>query len=362
MTRREFLVAALGIGVAGAAGSLEVGITAGLAARRVRRYVDRYNPYWKVEGDNHPETIGFDEAAQLALRFDRAFDRLPPYKPLVSDEAMVLWAWELLAMYPIEGVSDEVIIPDEIGLRLFYYKEYYEKHEGALGVSDCKSYAFLNLRQGNPYSGLYRNSSFDFTVAHEFAHIFQTEEFCGTRNDPITEEERDLVETTAQIVALEVMSALANGGNIYALYAVAYEMRGIAVSIARATAIREGRQADFKRLRSRLTPGAIAQAKFERNQRNMSEEDLLTLIDRYDLAVLETIMAAQQGDGIVRGLALPPIRKEKNDLGEVVPVAPPRVRDFLIDDTIYLLGNLEAMVENARQKILSGEFKLYPEQ
>lgn len=358
--RREFLylTAIAGAGLAAAAADLTLGVTAGLTARRVRRYVDHYDPFLKIEGDNNPETIGFDEAAQLAIRFDHAFDRLPSYEPLISDETMLLWALELLPMYPYEGAADEVLIPDEIKLQPFFYKEYFERHEGALGVSDCESYALANLRLENPYSSWYRDSSFQFTTAHELAHVLQRAEFCGTEDDPITEEERDLVETTAQVVALEVMSALANGKNIYALYAVAFEMRGIAISIARAASIREGRQQDFEKLRPRLTPGALAQANFDRNKRNIAEEDLLVLIERYDLTVLEKIMAAQRSDWIVRGLALPPIRKEKNDLGEVVKVDPPKVRDFLINDTIYLLNNLEAMVEDARRQIESGEFTL----
>ncbi len=311
-----------------------------------------HDAFWRIEEDTDNEHISYDEAAQLAVRFNNAFNRLPPYHPLVTKDMLSLWAMELIPFYPYEGAVDKAVVPKIIDL--FWFSQEPDAHTHVLGRSDCDTFILLNVRLSDPFSTWSDSSvEFLFTEAHELAHTTQGTTICSiANNDPLVDEKIHQIEWTAQIVAFENVSALADDGNVYALYALADELRGVAGSVARAAAIRENRVPEYDALREQLYPGELARAHYERSKRFWAgkDEELLSEISRYDEAVLNTFAQAQAGNGIVDGLALQP---------EFDPATFTfKPRQLKIDDTLYVLAHLEEMIEDARKQIESGKVVL----
>ena len=320
-TRRQFLELA-GIG----AGALAAGAILG------RKDID---PTFKIDFDQYDEFLSFNECTQLAERMDKLYDKLPEHKASTTKEDLIEWAVEMIPMFEYEGIVSQAKWPAKDGVGFILFRDG-DSHNHVAGRSDCANYAGLNLRFANEHSAWYEDEDAPFTLLHELAHIQQGQYVCATAN-------RDLVENSAQIAALEVASALVNQGNKEMLTPLVSELRGMAISAAYASAMRTGQTTQFIDFRSKLSPGAFADARFAKSQRRWSSNpiELMTILDRYNFTPLTMITnAIRNNGGEIEGLAFPPVYAEKGNYFNLEAGRP-----IKLNDLSYFLSHAEELVE-----------------
>src|SRR5574341_712396 len=160
-----------------------------------------FDPTWKfwTDGDNK---LTFSELEQLVVRFGDMTQKFPePMQAVYDPAALYGWAAELLPMYEYEHLSQDTLVPEEILPEFMADGDY---HNRVLGHTDCKTTVYLNLRALNRFSDWSNHESVLWTLTHELAHM-QQGDLCSL---PTKE-----VEMTAQVMAAEVLSALANQGS-----------------------------------------------------------------------------------------------------------------------------------------------------
>ena len=179
----------------------------------------RYDSTFKIEFDGNQDKLSFNECAQLAKRFDRIYDSLPESRPSMTQKDLLKWAVEVIPMFEYEGFVAPARWPekDEIG---FYAFASGSDHNHILGRSNCDSYAILNYRVANEHSSWFQDDDTITAFIHELAHVQQGSE-CA--------QPTGRVENTAQIMTLEVASALVNQGNMEVLPSLVSEIRGMAL-------------------------------------------------------------------------------------------------------------------------------------
>lgn len=183
----------------------------------------------------------------------------------------------------------------------------------------------------------YESDDAPFTLLHELAHIQQGQQICATEN-------RDLVENSAQIAAIEVASALVNQGNKEMITPLISELRGMAISATYASALRTKRVDEFIQFRSTLSPGAFADARFAKARRRWSgdPDQLMTILDRYNVTPLLMISNAIRNNGAeIEGLAFPPVVENTGSY-----YALGRTASISLNDTQYFLAHAEELVKD----------------
>ena len=266
------------------------------------------------------ETMNFNEVSRLTLRFQKLVDELEdegwdiPANPTAID----LWALELLGMFPYEGAVLGTKVPTQLEA-VPWIDAGSHNHVG--GRSDCQNYAILNFRYINPISEWFNSHTWPITIAHELAHVQQTQRLCFNSD-------RALIENTAQIVSWEVMSSLANSGNRNALKIMIYEMRDVALSSARA----QGTDEQFMNLIREMFDSPNKLARIEKSNRVWEDrrDELQDILTKYSQTPLDMIFLEREF-GTVYGLAL-----DNAD------------RTMEIDDLIYFLSHAEEMLADNR--------------
>ncbi len=326
LTRRQFLELA------------GIGAGAFLAETILGKNLDRKDKVFKIDFDNFDEFLSFKECSQLAIRMDKLYDKLPEYKPSMTQQDLLEWAVEMIPMFEYEGIVSQAKWPQQSGIDFFIFPDG-DSDNHVAGRSDCANYTALNIRFANPHSSWYQDEDAPFTLLHELAHIQQGQEVCATAD-------RDLVENSAQIAAIEVASALVNQGNKELLTPLVSELRGMAISAAYAAALRTNQTEAFIELRSKLSPGAFSDARFAKSQRRWSEDpgNLMQILDRYNVVPLLMISnAIRLHDSKIEGLAFPPIYIQNSGNYMIYNSNPEPIK---LDDTAYLLTHFEAMIGN----------------
>ena len=155
----------------------------------------------------------------MALATDRIIDRIV-VAPL--DTSLTRWTREILPWFAAEGIVRLERAPARVG-----YSDFRGAHGTlVLGTANCRSgVVSISGRYVNPVSRMFRSVDLVFTLAHELAHV-QQNTLC--ERAPTT-----LVETSAQLMALEVTAAMALDGNAWAGLALLRELRDIAVGTLR---------------------------------------------------------------------------------------------------------------------------------
>jgi hypothetical protein len=326
LSRREFLQLATLGGVGFVLGAAEID-------RRLRT-----DSTFKIEFDGDDKSLSFEECSQLAIRMDKLYDKLPEYKPHMTQEDLLAWAMEMIPMFEYEGIVSQSKWPKIEGVNFFLFPDG-ESDNHVAGRSDCANYTALNVRYANPHSSWYEDDDAPFTLLHELAHIQQGQNICATAN-------RDLVENSAQIGALEVAAALVNAGNKELLVPLISELRGMALSAAYAAALRTNQLDNFIEFRSKLSPGAFADARFAKQRRRWSSNssELMTILDRYNVVPLLMISnAIRFNQAEISGLAFPEIHMVGSNPftfhDEPFPIK--------LDDLAYFLKNAEQLVSES---------------
>src|SRR3990167_1752462 len=316
----------------------------GVAATGVRKAMDflgsrekhYFDPNFKIDMDYKME-LDFDEAAQLAIRFDKAFDKLPEPKIEYNDRVLAGLAYELIPQFQYEGVTPETEWPKDVKFIIFSDGD---SANHVLGSSYCSNYAIVNGRMELPLSTFAKTDA-AFTLAHELAHVAQTRAVC----DAVVSEE---IESSAQIGALEVTAGLALQGNPLWLWATIDELRGMAVSSAYGLALKENRFNEFHQLRGRLSPGATSEAKFQKSRRRWASDpaQLGDILYKYNVKPMNRLIyAVSHKDAQIDDLAFPPIHSER-PFGGSFTVWTLEKRPVKLDDLAYLIQNVEPLVSD----------------
>lgn len=325
VSRRDFIKA----GLATLGGLFIVG---NAVANEARHYLSR-DPVFKIEFDNNDEGMSFDEAAALAIRFDKAFDRLPVPEFANTPEELTEFALELLPQFEHEGIVSQSHYPEVV--EFTYYTDGNLANQ-VLGQSNCSTYAKVNGRITFETS-TWGDTEALFTIAHELTHVQQSSTICYTN-------ERSLVENSAQIGAMEVVCGLANQGNPMYLWAAIDELRGMTLSAALGLALKENRMGEFEELRQQLSPGAFSEARFQKSQRRWTEDPvrLAEILEWYNVTPINMIIKAiRENNNQITGLAFPEIdtSRETGVYGSSEPLT------LALDDTAWVIEHLEELVD-----------------
>jgi hypothetical protein len=296
-------------------------VLAGLLAANVGqviRYYDAYriDPWLATLADGDAELSLF-EAQALAMRFHALTEEIDGsgWHPEATEERLDQWVAELIPMYAYEGVSDRTKVPNMVAL--VRWQEAFA-HNKIGGRSDCGQYAVVNYRYMNPISEWYQRPYWIGILTHELAHVAQGPGVCAIYDSQPTE-------NAAQIVTLEVLASLANGGNRDAAYTLAHEIKGMAMSAVRAMSSR----AEYREFYQRLYPNRPDKwARLLQSERYWARdpEQLHTILEKYNRQPLELVYRYRQ-DGVVYRLALP------NE-----------TKSLRIDDLLYYMRHAEEMI------------------
>ena len=311
-----------GIGVA----ATGVRATMDLIGEEEKTYRD---PQFKVDMDYKME-LDFDEAAQLAKRFDKAFDKLPEPKIEYTDKVLAGLAYELIPQFQYEKITPGAEWPQTVEFMVFPDGD---SANHVLGRSDCNEYAVVNGRMSLPLSTFAKNEA-PFTLAHELAHVAQTQSVCRA----VASEE---IESSAQIGALEVTAGLALQGNPLWLWATVDELRGMAMSSAYGLALKENGFEKFHDLRKQLSPGAMSEARFMKSRRRWSSdpEQLEDILNKYNTKPLNRVIyAISHKDAQISDLAFPLVSQQGPFISR---------QSVKLDDLGYLITNLESLVDDS---------------
>jgi hypothetical protein len=240
------------------------------------------------------------------------------------------WQAEILPWFIEEGIV-ETTAPVKSVWR--FHTDDRANH--VLGQCDCAGHVWMNARYVNPVSPWFMQASFLATFTHELVHSQQLTA-CETNA-------REKVETTAQIVSLEIMAAMANNGNRVAAYALLDELEGIALSEMRFQSLTDSSKSRrLNRLIRRLfDPWEMA----ERQQRwrywngpGLPERDFVLRAYAHDPYVL---LLKALDTGHLDGLALQPQFRSY--------VYPPEryVPRVTFNDLRYFLQHAESLVRNS---------------
>lgn len=298
--------------------------------------------------DEKPKVVQFTGGAGGARDFveyiDGVLDQLPAEEPMsVTQDDITLWALETLPMFGYEGLLNYPVVPSAIELVPTLSPM---EHNHILGRALCTypgapiaapNNIEMNFRTANPHSAWFgEGDRFLPTLIHEMIHI---QGVCGSG---------EASETATQLVTLEVLAALVNGGNEEALRPLLQELRDIALASLQLEAW-QGTDEDFqeyREFRDTVLTSAVERARFEKSIRfwsqSFSHKAQLTYILRaYNDSVwrhLNTAFADE--DSYTGDLYIP----EFGDTASRRTLTYDGRRPFKMDDLVYFIENAEDLV------------------
>jgi hypothetical protein len=234
------------------------------------------------------------DPVQVALETDRIIDQMS-VAPL--DMSLARWTREILPWFAEQRIVREARAPVRVG---------YVDFESSLAIvllatTRCREgVVSISARYANPVSSAYRSVDMLLTLAHELAHVQQ--------NALCERAPSGLVETSAELMALEVAAAMALDGNRAAGLALLRELREIAVETLEFDAQRRG--SDAKRALEAVRAAIYAPAEQARDEQRLrfwqrtpsvGRESLLA----YAVAPYRKLVSAFRTDLVVTGLATP---------------------------------------------------------
>lgn len=313
VTRREFLKM--------------VGV--GAAALLLPASNSNIDPLLKIDFENDGK-LSFRETFDLAIRFDRVFDKLKKPRIDVSNKSLYKYAREIAPQFEYEGMGPGIEIPDEL---LFKYYDEGIRANHVLGSSNCIDKVEMNARISSEVSAWYARDEFLFTLTHELAHIAQGLDVCLAGP-------REYVETSADVAAMEVVSGLALSGDANFFYAAVNEFRTMARGAAMAIALKNNDKKAFLSVVNRFGSDALSKAKFHKAMRFWETEPVAyrIVLESYSLGPLQTIIESIKNNSNTVEIAMKPVNFK--GMGGVL-----HYHDggfpMKIDDTHYLIENME---------------------
>lgn len=277
--------------------------------------------------------FSFDEFADLAIRFDRVYDKLPRVSLDMTPGGLIKYAQEIAPQFAYEAISPPVDVPDEL---IFVHYENSTRANHVLGRSDCKESVEINQRSASAISSWYQRDDFLFTLTHELAHTAQGEQLCE-------ESDQELLEASADIAAMEVVSGLALQGNPAFFRAVVGEIRHMATSSALAIAMKDKDMEKFNSFRRKLSQNPVNIARFEKGLR-FWEDDRSTfnsILEAYSLKPLTMVLNAIKNNNDIVEIAMRPIYFRQGQWNAYYHY--PDGYPVKLDDTHYLIEHMEEL-------------------
>jgi len=277
---------------------------------------------------SHKQTQ-FERIASVVQRLNEAEKKLAGQHYVANDATALQWAAELFPYYFSEGIIDSPTYPSAITFRLFV-------DPGTLGVADqvlayaecgpqdAKAIVF-NARQDNPVSAWVNPNDFVLTLAHELAHI---EGACGGVSE--------LDESSAQEIALEVVSAVVDSGNSQALLSLVEELRSMGLGSLHYLAMKDHSLSDeYRAVLSKVYPDILKRADFDKRDRYWANypKQRLEILYKYRYLPFTHILDSL-ASGELTG----------------VEVSPGVTKTIKIDDLQYVFAHLEALATAASER------------
>ena len=329
ISRREFLGAVGSGAILGAAGVTGYELSKLVEEKKEYGRTHEYDHVFKTDFEKNNPELTFESACDIAERFDKLYDSLPPYDYHPTLEDVDNWVLEIYPMFAYNGIAPRTDPPKRIGTLAYTSPR---QHNHVLGQSDCTNIVALNYRLFNPVSSWYDSPAFLSVLTHELAHTLQGDLCAGG----------SIVENSAQIAMLETLASLANRKNDLVLHSLINEIGDIFYGAAYSIALRTDRMTEFdqlgRKLNSRVSERSSSAA--ARRRWDKDQLELKRILKTYQETPAEMIIQARFNDGKIEGLAFPPIYPPGyygQTSFEQLPI--------YLDDLLYFVSNSEAIVE-----------------
>lgn len=252
--------------------------------------------------------LTYEQAMGDAQRFHALLALVPEDRraTVASDEDLENWTLEVVPFFAYEGVTSDDATggfggPVYPAMTFEYYQEAL-LHNHVLG----RALVFgdeisLNARHTNPVSSWYGRTDALATLIHELAHA-QGVKFPAPHSNIDHE-------ASAQLVMLEVLSALVNNGNELALAPLLEELYYMNLSAARYVAIRDGYEERFLADRASFHD-AFEMANFEKSDRFWARRagegtNLSYILEVYNYDPLNALHRGLANEDRIYGVKLP---------------------------------------------------------
>lgn len=296
---------------------------------------------------NGEPVYGYLQASQQVLRFDAAYDALSKESmPSITTQVQLdAWVTEIVPFFEYEQIDQEgmTIYPSSVSFENYINGT---QHNHVLGQTNCLDSAItLNARFTNPISSWYGRVDAVGTLVHELAHA---QGICFA-NDTFD------AEVSAQLVTLEILSALVNKGNRAALPALVNELRDMSIASAKYAARAEGREDEFAALMKRVAPDAFDQAIAAKSDRfwQADPERLSYILEAYNFTPMREVYQALATDQAISGVQLP-INDQCSYMNNPAYPFPGyadgeqeadcEMKPLVVDDLAYVVANLDALI------------------
>ncbi len=307
-----------------------------------RPYID---PVTKIIERDYKPTLNKDELMQFAKRVSDVTGLMPETKSPANQEELNNLVTDMIPFFEDEGIIDKVVKPKVI------FEDYFEVYTDAIyhiyllgrRTDLCFSgepEVSLNKRFINPQSSWYRKGGMIYTLAHELAHV---EKVCS--NDLRDEDE---VESSAEIVAMEILSSMITEGNKEMTQVLFSELKESTVAALYFLALKNGGVDEFIKFRDSLYDDPFKRAEWHKLDRLAKDhpEAAKGLCYRYSYLPLQKVAAGLR-NGYVDITVYSPPKLSENDpqldqIGEALfkrPIGMPR--RIAIDDLSEVLQNAE---------------------
>jgi hypothetical protein len=256
------------------------------------------------------ESLTFEKARDLAIRFDKLYDQLPDLGIEINPETTSNWILEVTPFFVENKITTRATVPSKVLIANF------DEASAALhtmGASDCKDTLVINARVENPLSSWYKMLDFWGLVVHELAHL-QQGQICFDSGAVQPKEK------SAQIAMIEVLSSMALDGNKIALFSLINELRTMSFGSAWYLAATKGRKAELKQLADKIFADPISQGQWRRMNISWKgrESDLFYNLASYSLLPLEAAMKAVKTGEPVQDLQFPVSTLEMDDFSAIM--------------------------------------------
>ena len=315
--------------------------------------------------------LTYEYALRDSLYFKGLLDSIPEEKRVgvKTQEDLDNWMMEIVPYFEYEGINEDGEVGEYNGLT-YPHLDFEDYQDGLLShhvLGRAQIFAddiSLNARIANPVSPWYGRGDSIGTLVHELAHA-QGVKFPAPFSD-IDEE------ASAQLVTLEVLSAMANHGNELVVPALLDELYYMNMQAARFIAIRDGYEDRFKKDRERILTDPFEMARAEKADRQWDSykdpDQYPYILDAYNYKPMNKVYKGMRNKDTVYGVKLPinwlvDLSNSPSSIGSYYPDDKPDYPPYepgmyayrltpqplIIDDLHYFYDNAEAMTEEVRQ-------------
>lgn len=353
VTRRDFLVKG--------AATLASGVALASGFDSTRRRFEAVNA-----PETEPTELTYEQAMADALRFSALLKQVPDALRVGvrTQEDLDNWMAEIVPYFEYEGINADGEVGEFQGL--VYPQLDFEDYQDGLLSHHVLGRAMifqddisLNARISNPVSAWYGREDSIGTLVHELAHA-------NGVKFPAPYSAIDH-EASAQLVTLEVLSAMVNHGNTLAVPALLDELSYMNMAAARYIALRDGDEGRFLADREQLFTDPFQQAaavKADRQWADYKDEDKYPyILEAYNYNPMNMVYRGMRKNDEIYGVKLPinwltdMVNSEADSSGSYYPEAAPEPyepgmyanhpspRPLIIDDLHYFYDHAEALVK-----------------